>query len=198
MRRKIDALILLTVLIAGAFSVANARAIGDWWHAHIYGPSEEIVSLATDAGMNDTGKNYFYRFEPTLVDQATLDDKCSVEKLGCTEGRFIYILQPTTESERYRTIVTAAHEMLHVAYSRLSPQQRDDLEPLLKAELAKPADSGIRQELTGYAQEDYYNEAHSFIGSELPNLDRLLEQHYAKYFSDRTKTVQAYAASPER
>jgi hypothetical protein len=118
-RRKVDLVILLLVLIFGALGLVHAKQVGDWWHARIYHPDAEIVQLAEDAGMNDKGKQLFYRFEPTLVDQDTLNDKCSVEKLGCTEGRHIYILRPTTDAERQRTIVTAAHEMLHVAYSPL-------------------------------------------------------------------------------
>jgi hypothetical protein len=198
MRRKIDLVILLIVLILGVFSVLHAQSIGDWWHARTYTPPDEIVQLSNDAGMSDTGKNLFYRFEPSMVDQSTLDQKCSVEKIGCTEDRFIYILRPTNQAEENRTIVTAAHEMLHVAYSRLSQQQKDDLEPLLKAELDKSESNNIKEELNGYSQDDYYNEAHSFIGSEMPDLISQLEQYYAKYFSDRTKTTAAYEASPER
>lgn len=127
MRRKVDLLILLLVLLVGGLAALNAQQLGDWWHARSYDPPEEIVVLADGAGMSDEGRKLFYRFEPSLLDQTALDEKCSAEKFGCTSGRFIYILRPTNEAEYSRAVVTAAHEMLHVAYSRLNTEGQDTL-----------------------------------------------------------------------
>lgn len=198
LRRKIDLVLLLLVVIAGIYGATHAQQIGDWWHTRTYHPSDEIVKLADDAGMSETGKRLFYRFEPTLVDQTTLDDKCTAEKLGCTEGRFIYILQPTNEAEYSRAIVTAAHEMLHIAYSRLPKQQQEDVHALLQTELTRPAAESIVKALEGYPQADHDNEAHSFFGSQLGELSNELEQYYTEYFNNRNQTVAAYAASPEQ
>jgi len=197
MRKKLDLLILLIVLVVGFFAARNAQAIGDWWHQQQYSPPTDIVQLADAAGMSETGRQLFYRFEPQIVSQSELDSLCSVEKLGCIEGRKIYLLQPANQTEANRTTVTAAHEMLHAAYSRLSSSEKQDLEPLLQAEMAKPAAASIAKELQGYDQADYYNEAHSFIGSELPGISAELESHYSRYFDDRAKTTAAYRASPE-
>lgn len=199
MRRKIDLLILLFVLVVGGIGLTRAQQIGDWWHAQTYDPPTEIVQLADAAGMSDEGKKLFYRFEPSLVDQATLDEKCSAEKLGCTEGRFIYILKGATDQEEYnRAVVTAAHEMLHVAYSRLSESKKSEIKSLIDDEIATSAADGIARSLADYPAADYDDEAHSFVGSELAGIGSELEQYYRTYFSDRSKTTAAYAASPER
>ena len=195
MRRKIDLFILLIVVFLGAFAANNAVSLGDWWHAKKYTPPTEIVELSENAGMNDAGKNLFYRFEPQLRDEQELAGLCDVKKLGCIEGRFIYLLKPKTKAEHQRTVVTAAHEMLHAAYSRLSNDDKRALESLLEGELAKGTNSGIVQKLKVYPKNEYYNEAHSFIGSETAYLSPALELHYSKYFFERNKSTKAHTDS---
>jgi hypothetical protein len=195
MRRKIDLLILFVILVTGFFAIRNAQSIGDWWHTQRYSPSVEIAGLAEDAGMNEEGKRLFFRFSPQLVDQPQLDSSCDIEKLGCVEGSSIYILIDTTKREYKRNIVTASHEMLHVAYSRLKPSELENLQSLLTIELAKPASSDILDKLKDYPSEDYYNEAYSFIGSEILNVSPELNEYYKKYFIDRSKSTTAYSTS---
>jgi hypothetical protein len=195
MRRKIDLIILFIVLVAAGFAVPNARNIDDFWHSKIYHPPADVVQLANDAGMNAKGKQLFYRFSPEIVDQATLNQKCTAEKLGCTTGVHIYILQANTPTDYDRNIVTAAHEMLHVAYSRLSASQRDNLQPLLQNALNDPNAQDVDQILTTYSPSSYYNEAHSFIGSELAVKSAALNSYYSQYFSDRNKTIDAFSKS---
>lgn len=192
MRRKIDLIVLLVILIIGVFGVKNAVAIGDWVFLKTHQPSEEIVKLAESAGMSDEGKRLFYRFSPELVDQADLDKYCDIEKLGCTDGNHIYILKASTQEDTDRNIVTAAHEMLHVAYSRLGQTEKDALEQQLNDELNSPNANSIKTKLKDYPQEDYYNEAHSFIGSEVGQISPQLEDHYRNYFNDRTLSTRSY------
>ncbi|MES2970750.1 MAG: hypothetical protein V4702_00315 [Patescibacteria group bacterium] len=196
MRRKIDLFILLLVLMTGFFAVRNARLIGDWWHSQQYSPPQEISKLADDAGMSNKGKQLFFRFSPQLVGQQDLDSYCDIEKLGCAEGRNIYILQYINNEEYNQSTVTAAHEMLHVAFSRLKPAQKEMLQPLLKAELDKPQAANIIKKLKDYPPEDYFNESHSFIGSELGSISPELSNYYKDYFNDRSKSTSAYNASP--
>lgn len=197
MRRKIDLVVLLAVLIAGFFALKNAQAIGDWWHAQRYDPPADIAKLAEDAGMSERGKQLFFRFSPQLVSEEQLAEICSGDKLGCVEGRSLYLLQFRNGEEYNRTIVSAAHEMLHVAYSRLLEQEKKRLEDLLDKELRKPTAAEVIKQLTAYPEADYFNEAHSFIGSEIPAVDAELEAHYRQYFADRLKTTEAFLRSPE-
>lgn len=195
MRKKIDLIILTLVLITGVFGILNAQSLGDWWHARRYTPSAEVIQLADDSGMSEQGKKLFYRFSPQLLDQTELDTRCDNGKLGCAEGQSIYILAHTTETQRNQTTVTAAHEMLHIAYSRLDDTEREKIDALIKTELEEFDASGIVQKLRDYPAEEYYDEAHSFVGSELADISDELEAHYRRYFADRAKSTDAYSGS---
>jgi ribosomal protein L12E/L44/L45/RPP1/RPP2 len=197
MRKKIDLIILALVLIAGIFALQNAVAIGDWWHARAYEPPSEVVRLADDAGMSETGRQLFYRFSPQILDEAAIRRYCGGIKLGCIEGRHIYILHYETEQEYNRAVVTAAHEMLHVAYSRLDDEQLEKLLRDIDEQLDDYPDDSLLTKLEGYSQEEFYPEAHSFIGTESPTITAALTAHYKKYFDDRNAPVRAYRLSPE-
>lgn len=195
MRRTVDLVILVVVLLGGFFAIRNAVAIGDWWHARNYSPSDSIAQMSTDAGMSEKGEKLFYRFSPKLVSRQILDEECTVNKLGCAEGQSIHILQYDDEESYKQAVVTAAHEMLHVAYSRLSDQELDYIHSLIDEQMHLPSSQSIKTKLDGYPDEDYYTEAHSFIGSELEDVIPELEDYYGNYFSDRGKVVQAYKDS---
>lgn len=196
MRKRIDYIILLLVLLVGIFALKNAHAIGDWVHSLTYNPPAEISKLAEKASLNSKGKLLFYRFSPSLLGQNDLDKHCGMEKLGCTENRSIYILNYSNNEEFNQSTVTAAHEMLHVAYSRLNSSQKDDMNKLLDAELEKSTSKDIKDKLSGYPVAEYYDEAHSFIGTEMPTISAGLSEYYNKYFDNRDKIIEAFENSP--
>lgn len=193
-RTLIDLIILLFVLIIGLVAVRNATAIGDWWYFLRYEPSEEVAQLATDAGMGDEGRKLFYRLDPQFVDRQTMQEKCGSDALGCTVGRNIYILNDFTPRQYNRSIVTAAHEMLHVAWSRID--DKTTLQADLDTQIDKISDN-LYQKFSKFDGEDYYNEAHSYIGTEQSELIPDLKTHYQRYFDNRQKTLDALEASPE-
>lgn len=199
-RSKIDILVLLLVGVAGFFAVKHAVGLGDWAHSLVYRPPAQIVKLADDAGMNSEGKKLFYRFSPQMVSASVLQQKCGSDKLGCTTGTHIYVLASSDPAQYNRDIVTAAHEMLHVAYSRLSGGEKQALDTDIRQELSANDTRvalNIKGELQTYSKADYYNEAHSYIGSELGDAGPALNTYYERYFSDRSKTAQAFLNSPE-
>lgn len=196
MRKKLDLLFLTIVLVAGLFAVQNAVAIGDWWHAKRYIAPTEVIELANQAGMSAEGRRLFYRFSPQITNAQTIQTECGFERLGCTVGTTIYILESADDAEQRRNVVTAAHEMLHVAYSRLTTEKRQHLSELYDRALGHPGAAKVRQALESYPAEEYDSEAHSFIGSELYLAGEELENHYASYFDDRSKSIQAAHYSP--
>lgn len=196
MRKTVDYIILIAILLVGFFTIKNAHAIGDWSHSLTYDPPAEISKLADSASMSNKGKLLFYRFSPSLLSQTDLDTICGQEKLGCTEKHSIYILNYSDERELDQSTVTAAHEMLHVAYSRLNSSQKSKINKLLDAELEKSTGADIKDKLSGYPAADYYDEAHSFVGTEIATISPELNEHYKKYFDDRDKLIEAYNNSP--
>lgn len=195
-RRKIDLGVLFLVIVVGIFAITNAQSIGDWWHFRNYEPSSEVRNLAQDAGMSEKGSKLFWRFSPQFVSKQEIARHCG-DKLGCAVGRNIYILRGQTEAEYNRGVVTASHEMLHIAYNRLSDDEKKRINGCLEEQLASHSAGEITEKLKGYEPTDRINEAHSFYGSEIPELNRCLETYYEKYFDDRAKSVRAYQNSPE-
>lgn len=195
-RLYIDLVILLFVLIVGYFAVKNAVAIGDWWFFRSYEPSAEVKKLADDAGMSDYGRKLFYRLDPQFVDRREINDKCGSDALGCTVGRNIYILNDFTSKQYNRSVVTAAHEMLHVGYSRISKDALEGLKSALDEQIDL-SDPDLVQKFKGFEAEDYYNEGHSYLGTEEPSLTDELQTYYEQYFSDRSKVLEALQYSPE-
>lgn len=198
MRKIVDIGILIAVLIGGFFITQNAVTIGDWWHSLQYNPEPSIVKLADDSGMNAKGRQLFYRFSPQVLKENDIVRICGEQKLGCAAGRNIYILKNTDSLSYNRSIVTAAHEMLHVAYSRLDKNEISNVNELIDRQLKLFYDEDVLSQLNGFVNtDDYYNEAHSYIGSQSEKLLSDLETYYKKYFDDRNKTVEAYRLSPE-
>lgn len=197
-RTVVDISLLILVLVGGFFAVTNATTIGDRVHSFTYTPPAEIVELADDAGMSELGRQLFYRFSPELVSEQKLLDVCLKKSVGCAVGSSIYILEHDDIREQNRSVVTAAHEMLHVAYSRLTDKDRSVVIDLIDRELGGAINQDINKQIQKFAGDDdvFYDEAHAYIGSEAELLSSELEKHYSKYFDNREMSVQAYRNSP--
>lgn len=191
--------ILLMVAISGIIIVPRAVGIGDWLHSLWYQPPAIVEQIARDSGRSPAGKRLWYRYQPQLVPLQKLGQTCPFEDavLGCITNDGIFLAEFNSAAEYQRTLVTAAHEMLHVAYERLGHSQRARIGQWL--EQAIPGlPRRIQQQINDYQDPDIrLSEAHSIIGSQVANLPPRLEQYYEQYFTDRQKTVDAYLASPE-
>lgn len=192
--RTFDVFFLVAVAVIIWLSYTNRTAIGDWVFFRSFQPSAEVTLVATDAGLSDTGRHLLYRTDPQFVNQAEVDIQCDAERLGCLSPRGqAFVLD--NPAERNQTVVTAAHEMLHLAYRRLPQSKKDELAPLLDEAMAAHA-IDINDELrSATTQEERRDEAHSLLGTEYDQLPAGLETYYKAYFTDRTKVV-ALAAQP--
>jgi hypothetical protein len=91
--------------------------------------------------------------------------------------------------------VTAAHEMLHAAYERLSSGERRSVDEQLAAVWASGAvPPDIRERIDEYAESERLDEMHSVFGTELSRLPAGLESYYTRYF-DRRSAVTSFAAA---
>lgn len=188
---------VVSVLLASLLFV-NRQYIVDQIANWQYQPSSEITSYADRSGMNSTGKFYFYASQPSLESTQDFNSKCgrkeqSTAVLGCYTGRNIYIYNVSnTQLDGIRE-VTAAHEMLHAAYDRMSDDERKVVDALLETEYTKlKDDKDFADRMAFYARTEpgeRDNELHSVIGTEVGSLSGELEAHYAKYFTDRNKVV---------
>jgi chromosome segregation ATPase len=93
--------------------------------------------------------------------------------------------------------VTAAHEMLHQAYDRLSSKDRTHIDALLADYYQHHlTNQAVKDKIDGYPDDAAVrvNEMHSIFGTEVRDLTPELETYYQQYFTDRAKVV-SYAES---
>jgi hypothetical protein len=198
--------LILIMLTAAGLLAANPQRVADQLAVWQYEPSDVITRYADRTAMSDEGRFLFYASRPAIAEGARFDDLCAsgsedVGVLGCYvhADRSILLFDVTDERLDGMEEVVAAHEMLHAAWDRLGDDERRRLGELLEAEVAKRADDEHLAETLAFYDErepgQRANELHSIIGTEYADLAPELEQHYARYFTDRTAVVALHEAS---
>ena len=199
--RRLGPYALLVFFLASAGALFwNRNTMFDWWVLRDYKTPSVIASLSTDTGMTAYGQRLFYVNEPTLDDKAVFNSHCGdlneeTAVLGCYRGdrQGIHIYDVTDERLHGVEQVTAAHEMLHQAYDRLSGGERARIDALLEDYYVNElTDQSIKDKMEIYKQLEpgqLANEMHSIFGTEVATLPAELETYYQKYFTDRQKVV---------
>src|SRR5690606_32509048 len=88
--------------------------------------------------------------------------------------------------------VTAAHELLHAAWDRLSKSEQTRLGALLEEAYTKIGTDELEERMAYYERTqpgERANELHSIIGTEMADVGEELETYYKKYFIDRQQIV---------
>lgn len=172
------------------------QSLYDWLRLRDYQPTAAIVQLATDTSMDDYARHVFYVQRPTIEDKASFNNRCRDDEqtivLGCyITGIGIYILGVNDPRLGGVEQVTAAHEMLHATYDRLSKSEKKRVNNLLDSAYKALADERIKAIVEEYskADADILNELHSILGTEVRNLPTELETYYKQYFINRQEVV---------
>jgi hypothetical protein len=191
--RFVSALLVLLLPVVGFWQRWN---IYDKWQLRNYTPSSQVVSLANDASGNDTGRRLFYVNHPQLDTKEEFRKNCTTGEQTIVLGCFVPfqgIFLQNINDERLTGViqVTAAHEMLHAAYQRLSPSEKKRVGALIDADFANLKDERIKSTIEDYkkAGADITNELHSILATEVRTLSPELENYYKNYFLDRSKVV---------
>lgn len=191
----------LLLTVAAGVIFWQRYAIYDTVRAQSYQPSAAMRSLVDRAGMNATGERLFYAQHPEMSGTQKFNSQCGeFEKadvvLGCYNGVKIYLFDVASDELDGVEDVTAAHEMLHAAYDRLGVFDKPRVERLLEAEATKlAADTEFKTRMSVYdnlGRDGRLNELHSVVGTEVASLSPELETYYARYFSQRSKTVALF------
>jgi uncharacterized protein YukE len=191
---------IAAVLAAIFLSYTHAQGIEDWFKLRNYSPPPAIAALATEDSMTDYGRHIFYVNHPQLESNlAVFRQQCSQSEqtivLGCYHGGQRGIEVYNVRDERLSGIqqVTAAHEMLHAAYDRLAPKDKDRINAmLLDFYNNQLSDQRIKDTIDSYKKTEpteLVNEMHSIFGTEVASLPAPLENYYKKYFIDRSKVT---------
>ena len=159
-----------------------------------------LADLMAGAGMTPSARRMFLVATPHIEDAGALARSCaevlggdlgSVHAFGCvTDGR-IHLLAFDDPAVHDFAYVVAAHELLHLAYSRLPAAERARLDAQLQA--ARSANPLLEERLRVYAAsaKDTLNEVHSILGTEFGDLTPELEAHYSRYI-DRGLVTAAF------
>ena len=196
-RSRLPGLIIPLIFVAIAAAVIfRQQDILDWWALRDYTAPAAVQTLASDTTMNDYSRKIFFVNKPQIQDKAAFYISCEEGEtsivLGCYKPRDgIYVLD--VEDARLDGIeqVTAAHEMLHAAYERLSKSQKQVIGKQINDFYATLANEQIKAKVNLYVTNnaDITNELHSILGTEVANLSPELETYYQKYFNNRSKIV---------
>lgn len=202
--RRGSLVVSLIVLVLLAVAALNRQAIYDWSRLRNYQAPTEIAKLADETAMTDKSRNIFYVNHPQVAAKETFNQSCpnnggeQTIVLGCYRPpqQGIYVFKVTDAQLTGVEQVTAAHEMLHAAYDRLSSKEKEHINMLLNDYSNQTQDQRLKDVINSYRKtepNDVVNEMHSIFGTEVATLPAELEEYYKQYFTDRQKVV-AFAA----
>jgi len=204
MKRILQYSTIIIAILGGWWALNNQYAIRDWYTLRSYDPPADIVQYANDTAMSDYGRKLFYVSDPQVEDKEEFNQNCQFTErsivLGCYTNSSIFLYGVDEARLDGVEEVTAAHEMLHAGYSRLSSSEKKRVNGLLDKQMEQLNDSRIKELVEQYKKEDpdsLQNEMHSIFGTEVRELTPELEEYYTQYFNDRL-TVVAISESYEQ
>lgn len=194
---RIGPVISLLLVLLAATAYFRLEDIYDAYRLYNYTPPAAIVAIADDVRFSEKGRKLFYVNHPVLQDKAAFNQSCTDSEativLGCyISHRGIYLYDINDERLEGVEEVTAAHEMLHAAYDRLSSRDRQRIDALTQNAFDDIKSERIKNNVEEYRKKDptvVPNELHSIIATEVRDLDPELEAYYKQYFVDRSVVV---------
>lgn len=194
--------LLVLLLVSGVVFWSRHNEILDWVATRGYTPPAHVAALVEDTTMTPYAQRLFYVNRPAVQNRHEFNENCTdpseqVAVLGCFVGNRMGIFIYDVTDERLEGIkqVTAAHEMLHQAYQRLSKKEKARINKLLEDYYKNRASDKLRNKVASYQhsnQEQLLNEMHSIFGTEAPGLPAELEEYYSRYFADRSRVLALY------
>jgi len=205
--KTLKVLLLVSFCVALVLGVTHVRAIEDWVQLRNYTPPAAVSTLAVEATMTPEATHIYYVNHPVIEPSPiTFRKACAIAEqtivLGCYHSNQAGIEIYDVKDARLKGVeeVTAAHEMLHAAYDRLSSREKNTINAeLLDYYNNHLTDQRIKDTMDSYKKtepNDVVNEMHSVFGTEVANLPAPLENYYKQYFVNRG-AVTTYAASYE-
>lgn len=191
-------LLILVVLLGLVFM--RRQQLEDWWKLRNYTPPSAAVQLASDDTMNAYTRHLFYLNKPQLLSTVTqFRQHCPENEntivLGCyhpgQNGIYIYAVQDISLAGIQQ--VTAAHEVLHAIYARLSDAARTQLDGELQSYYKNGlTDPNVKAEVALYQKTEpnsVFDEMSCTFGTEIAQLPTALNAYYAQFFTNRQKVV---------
>lgn len=198
--KKRTALFIISCLFiaAGLIVYIQRQWIKDVYIVYSTDLNTDTQRLAKNIDLTEDAQFLFEASQTELQDAASFRTSCKgLERqgivLGCYAKQRIYIYDVTDKRLSGVREVTAAHELLHAVYERLPVKERERINQLLLKQAESSSSDQIKDTLELYKdldKDEYLNELHSIVGTQLSGISKELETYYAKYFMSREKIVK--------
>lgn len=194
--------VLIAILLVEIFDFVGGY---DYIKAGFYTPSESMSKIIDDLDLTDRGERILKATNPVLDSREEFNEKCDSHRaeiyvLGCflTGDDQIHLYDVEESELKGVKESTAAHELLHAVYLRLPFWEKDSLDKKLKEVYdSLDEDNDIKTSMKLYGDDDFYDELHSRLGTEVKDLPYELEKHYEAIFKDQDKIVGFYNSYSE-
>lgn len=205
-RRTLGFLVFFVVLGVGIFAFMHRQDIQDHFRATAFDPSPRTVEVMGQLELTSTGERVFLASQPTVDGSQRFNEQCADvdhseqgHVLGCFTGDRIHLFDVPDVRVNGIVEVTAAHEVLHAAFARLGDGERAALsERLMTAfDVLSVENPELSERMAVYdhlSDAAFANELHSVLGTEVQELPAWLEEHYARWLSDRGALVDHFDA----
>lgn len=196
----------VAALVGVGWVAAHGQRLVDQVAVWNFEPSDTLAGYVDRSTMTAQGEFLFYATSPVVEQDERFDAICSSDEegigtLGCylPASSAIHLYDITDERLDGMEEVIASHEMLHAAWARMDAADLAVISPLLEAKAqSMAADPAFAARMEFYARSEpgeRLNELHSILGTEVSDLDPVLEAHYAGLFRDRQALVALHTAS---
>jgi uncharacterized protein YukE len=204
-RRTVALVVLVGLVVGAAFLWVNRVEVQTRIDAMSYDSTPALDGLERNLDLTPTGKYLFRASHPTLDGSSNFSQRCSDvhhadegHLIGCfTSSKNIHLFEVKDDRLQGIVEVTAAHELMHAAWSRFSSAEREEVGKQLQRFYDKriQKDAEFKERMDVYRslpRGSFVNELHSVVASEVEDLPASLEKHYSRWFDDRHKITDYF------
>lgn len=189
-------LILAGLLAVVIVLVLQRDRVYDYYRGITYKPSAEMMKIRDSLDLTSEGEFIFNASQPALSERDEFNQNCrptdaETAILGCYVMENIYVYNIEDEQLKGIKELTAAHELLHAVYARMSDEEKNNLESVL-GQVYKDNKEILEDDLKIYSSSERSEELYVRAGTEVKTLPDVLEKHYAQYFTNQDKVVSYY------
>lgn len=202
-RRLLAAIGAVLLTVVGIWAWNNKWTIYDQWSSRRYRATRDSSEVLSSLNLTAQG-DLVYRASLTEVDgkdnfktRCPVNDYENASVLGCYSDRKIYILKVDEPKLDGVEEVTAAHELLHARFERMSQNDKHEVGVLVNELYRSSKDVETTRLIDNYAKklgpgESLDNEMFAIFGTQTGDIGARLEKIYAEYFKDRGEIVNKY------
>ena len=188
-------IVMVLMVIVVVIVVLNRAWIYDWVRGVSYRPSGEMAAIRDELQLTEAGEFLFNAAQPELNAAEEFNENCrndesEIAVLGCYTAGNIYVYNIDAAELKGIRELTAAHELLHAKWARMSDDEKVALvEPLTRT---FDANQFLADEINSYDVSEKQEELYVRVGTEVKDLPAALEKHYAEIFGNQDAVVDFY------